>query len=498
VNDLISSSTDIHHSPSEVEKFPARPIRAEANLLRFPVFALTTKGLKNLDGIECSGRISRDDQTHQFRFRATRNTATRYPGPLARAVHIAFLSIITEAGLPTKQPLTWTWGELCRHMRISCSGCMVERLKAAILSTAGIVLWSESALYTKATGQRICTQEEGLHLYDRVVFRGTELPDGHCAESNGLWLSPWYRENLNALFTAPLDYSLWLYLNERSTIASRLYEFLLLNFYNPIPVVRINYETLTNFLPIHPEKYLSAAQRQIQTALTLLQDLHIIKSVEWSPARRGLAQLTFSRGSILQGATRDGAALPTGSVESLPDDMTVREIRNTHPPEWHLVREFHRLWSGNVFVKPTPKDLITARELLDQYGRTKLSTLLPLAIKKMKVEWPDAKTIGAVARYLPEVTAEHERRQRLEERRKLEDAKQQQESEDAARQAKERAALKLLWESMAPEEQRKIREKVLEGQPKRLLRDHPELVEKWCLMEFGCRRLQAPPTAVVD
>src|SRR5688500_4731775 len=60
-------------------------VRAEANLLRLPLFALHTKGLKSLDGIECTGRITRDGQTHQFTFQATRNTATLYPGPLARA-----------------------------------------------------------------------------------------------------------------------------------------------------------------------------------------------------------------------------------------------------------------------------------------------------------------------------------------------------------------------------------------------------------------------------
>src|ERR1043165_1059830 len=68
-------------------------IRAEANFLRLPLFALNTKNLKSLDGIECQGRITRDGQTQRFVFRATRNTATLYPGPLARAAHLAFLSL---------------------------------------------------------------------------------------------------------------------------------------------------------------------------------------------------------------------------------------------------------------------------------------------------------------------------------------------------------------------------------------------------------------------
>jgi hypothetical protein len=51
----------------------------------------------------------------------------------------------------------------------------------------------------------IRTQDEGLHLYERFAFIGSELPDGSIAEANFLWLSSWYLDNLNAMFTAPLD-----------------------------------------------------------------------------------------------------------------------------------------------------------------------------------------------------------------------------------------------------------------------------------------------------
>ena len=54
-------------------------MKAEANLLRLPLFALHTKGLRSLDGIECRGSLTRDGSAHDFIFRATRNTATAYP-----------------------------------------------------------------------------------------------------------------------------------------------------------------------------------------------------------------------------------------------------------------------------------------------------------------------------------------------------------------------------------------------------------------------------------
>ncbi|MEJ7639701.1 MAG: hypothetical protein WKF75_17445 [Singulisphaera sp.] len=103
-----------------------RFVKAEANLLRLPLFALHTKGLRSIDGIECRGKVNRDGVTHEFVFRATRNTATSYPGPLARTAHLAFLSLMTERGFPLQNPITWTWRDLCRRMGVSCSGRTVE------------------------------------------------------------------------------------------------------------------------------------------------------------------------------------------------------------------------------------------------------------------------------------------------------------------------------------------------------------------------------------
>src|SRR5438445_5951803 len=84
---------------------PGSLVKAEANLLRFPLFALSTKGLKTLDGIECRGTVRRGGTAHTFSLRVSRNTASLYPGPLARRVHFALLGIATERGLPLTNPV---------------------------------------------------------------------------------------------------------------------------------------------------------------------------------------------------------------------------------------------------------------------------------------------------------------------------------------------------------------------------------------------------------
>ena len=456
---------DAASQPAKFQESPARLVRAEANLLRFPLFALHTKGLKSLDGLECSGRITRDGQTHQFTFRATRNTATLYPGPLARAAHIAFLSILTEEGLPAKQPLQWSWRDLCRRMGIAYSGRTGEHLKEAVLSTAGIVIFSEHALYSKPSGQRIKTQEEALHLYDRVSFVGSELPDGTTADANELWLSDWYRQNIDALYTAPLDYQLWRFLEGQSAIASRLYEFLLLNFYGPVPVLRINYETLTQFLPVHAEKYLSAAKRQMQAAFQLLTDLHIIAKAEWAVSHGSLAQLHLYRGSVLPTVQEGRHGLPPASPEQIPDVIALKELRNLRPAEWQLMAEFYRVWTGEHLHRPTGKELSQAQALVTEFGLTRARSLIQFAVKRMKIEWPDAKTFGALSAYLPDAKRDLEREQHRREREQEEvtQTKVEQAAEARKRQSREEAERR--WQALSDAEKAEIRKAVLAKHP---------------------------------
>jgi hypothetical protein len=153
----------------------------------------------------------------------------------------------------------------------------------------------------------------GLALYDRFAFVGSQLPDGSRAEANYLWFADWYTQNLNAMFTAPLDYELWRWLDRRSPIASRLYEFLIINFYGAHPVLRINYETLAQFLPIKAERYRSSARRQLDPAFRLLTLSGVIDAAEWAESRRSIAQLHIRRGSQLA-SLRTQAALERAEV----------------------------------------------------------------------------------------------------------------------------------------------------------------------------------------
>lgn len=469
---------------SENRPVPSHSIAVEANLLKLPLFALHTKGLRSLDGFECRGRTNRGGQTREFLFRTARSTATMYPGPLSRSAHLAFLSLVTERGLPTQNPITWTWRELCRRMGTSPSGREVQQLKGAIEATAGLTIFSRDAVYLKPDGQPLQTRQ-ATHLYESVVFINEPLPDGGVADTNYLWLSPWYLENLNALFTAPLDHELWRHLDKSSPIASRLYEFLLINFYNGMPQFRINYGKLTQFLPVRPERYLSDAHRQLDPAFQLLQQVRLTDHVHWRERTGEIAQIHFDRGDRLDRLSRGGTRIMPPAASETAELLAVTEVRR--PPEGQLVSEFYRLWAGQAPARPRPKELALAKELNARFGRARMKALLPTLIALLKQRWPGAKTFVAVESYVNEAAAQFDQRQQTQKQRELIHRQWRTEEQEALRKAAERKAFDShwmpIWNQLPAADQEVIRQSVLSAHP--AFRHAPGILLTRCLEELS-------------
>jgi hypothetical protein len=465
---------------------PAPFVKAEANLLRFPFFALKTKGLKAVTGYECRGKLTRDGVTYKFNYKTSRNVETTYPGSLSRAVHLAFLTMLSEQGTPLRNPITWTWRELCRRMGISCSGRAISDLKQAILATRGVIIFSDQALYSKPDAKPICTQKEAVGLYERVVFLGADLPDGAgVADKNCLWLSQWYLDNLNALFTAPLNHELWLHLEQRSSIASRLYEFLLLNFHGT-PTLRIKYEKLAKFLPVRVEKHLSQARQQLNPALDLLVQSKVLQAFEWQYGKFGQVQLQFERGP--------NCGIPLDPSDRIDLDLAVDEelgqieVKEKRlPPEYLIVDEFNRQWQRSTHTEPSPKEMALARELLTQYGAAKLRILLPMVVKKLKAKWPEAKSFGSVVKYIGEAAKTHEREQARQDQQKRDQDKAGLRAVEQVQTRSEREEQRSRWEKLPAGVRREIEEKVEAENP--TLKTHPLFLEAMRLEEMDRRGL---------
>ena len=220
-------------------------LKAEATLLRLPIFALAVKGSTSLDGFEFRYSRRRGDRTVESIVRTERDEKDPYPGPLARRVHMAMLSLANDRGFPCDNPITWTWRDLCRRMGLPNSGRRVAELKAAIRATWALKIHGLDT----ADGR---THETWRRLYAEVEFFNEAKADGTSSDANRLWLAPWYLESLNNLHAAPLDYGFWKRLEKVGPLASRLYEYLVPAFYKR-DALEFAYDRLASAMPVVAE-----------------------------------------------------------------------------------------------------------------------------------------------------------------------------------------------------------------------------------------------------
>src|SRR5262249_46284088 len=151
--------------------------------------------------------------------------------------------------------------------------------------------------------------------------------------------------------------------------------------------------------------------RQLSGALDLLQQAQVIATVDWQEGKNSIAQLHLYRGSRLAASGTPAQTLPLTDGE-FADSLRVKELRNLKPPEWGIVTEFYRLLSGRDNIQPSKADLSTALGLVAEHGPVKAKALMPLVVAVLKEKWPDAKTFGAITRYVPDALAEYQRRER--------------------------------------------------------------------------------------
>lgn len=471
--------------------------KAEANLLRFPLFALSTKGLRTLDGIECRGTVRRQNVAREFSLRVTRNTAELYPGPLARRLHFALLGLAAERGFPVKNPITWTWRELCDRMGIAYGGkTTLRQLKKAIQSIHGVVIHSSEAIYSRLQGNALPVGEAGYHLYSAYAFRNETRPDGSVMDSNGVWFADWFLDNLNAFFSAPLNYDLWLSLDRHGPITSRLYEYLTLTFHGGRSRLVYNYMTLARMLPITPMPFPSDARRQMGPALAHLVANELLTSFEWAEGRDGQLQLNLTAGPRLRIGKTVPIHQPADSDPRVEDAVQVEELRSEQPPAWFLVRGFYQQWSGDSFVRPSTKELELAEQIITSHGQTKATELVSRVVKRMRIDWPDAKTFGAISRFLPQATVEAEKAVRRAEREHLEQEIDEREKMTLNRRPSH-AELETVWrpafEALSEPKRAAIRKQIAERYPYHLR--FPDLFERACWRELADRSKLVSPIA---
>ena len=446
-------------------------LKAEATLLRLPIFALAVKGSSSLDGFEFRFSRRRGERTVDSVIRTERDEKSAYPGPLARRVHMAILALATERGFPCANPITWTWRELCRQMGLPNSGRRVAELKAAIRSTWGLKIHG-----LDSTEER--TRESCRRLYVEIEFLNETRADGTSGNANRLWLAPWYLESLNKLHAAPIDYDLWKRLEKVGPLASRLYEYLVPAFYKR-DALEFAYDRLASAMPVVAESRRSHAIRQFAAALEVLKAENVVADSTWDAMKgTGRPKLILNRGSLLAPKTVDSAAAP---LEGPKDPVGPAEGDLARGAQ-QLAAEFYRLM-GRV-VAPLRSDLAIARDLIGKYGLARALEVLPDAVRRLRARFRNAETMGALVRYFAEAVIEADRRREEEQGRVEEQARQ---ATERARTTNDEAKRRAIWAALPDAWKDAIRKSILAEQP--LCQRFPALLEMACLQSLAL----APP-----
>jgi catalase len=107
---------------------------------------------------------------------------------------------------------------------------------------------------------------------------------------------------------------------------------------------------------------------------------------------------------------------------------------------------------------------------------------------------PDAKTFGAVARYLPDVNDDYDRKQQIVDRRKDEHVRQQawheKEKQKHAQQRQLLAQWRPVWESLTDADQERIRSDIRQQWPH--IARLPEMFDRYCIQQLARERSASP------
>jgi hypothetical protein len=440
-----------------------RILRAEATLLRLPVFALAIKGSASLDGFEFRRIGRRDGQVVESVIRTERDDQAAYPGPLSRRVHMALLDLVADRESPFENPLTWTWRDLCRRMGLPASGRRDAELKTALRATWGLKIFG---LKSKEGRDR----ETWRGLYAQCEFLNETNPDGTTCSANRLWLSPWYLESLNAFHSAPIVYELWKKLDRIGPLASRLYEFLVPSFYKH-ETLELAYDRLALAMPVVVETRRSHAIRQFAPALDAAVENGLVAGFAWDAMKTtGRPKLILDRGKRL--------APPESSKTENAAEATPTLVIDPSVPK-RFAAEFYRLM-GTPDTNPLRSDLALAGSLIAQHGTERAFAILPTAVRLLKARFRNAETMGALVRYVEEAVREQDKRQDDSEREKTARvAKAKRETSEVEADVKRKA----LWDALPEAQRAALRAQVLIERP--ALKRFPSMIEARCIANLS-------------
>lgn len=239
--------------------------RAERNFLKYPFFDTSKSSTRGMIRIEET--VHTEEGTVELLWEVSRHLDRKFPGELACKIHRQVVERIVSE---TRKPISGlirlgSYRDICNMLGIEYTGKQAAAIKDTLRDVQFTGVRAQWTFYSKTKKGYI---DDSFHLYDRIIFTGQYLPNGEIADAIYIVLGSWYVESVNANYVVPLDFN---YHKElKGTIATRMYEWLSLNFFvaldNGRSSIRPRYSTIGRDFPLVVQNAKWKAKQQLKDA----------------------------------------------------------------------------------------------------------------------------------------------------------------------------------------------------------------------------------------
>jgi hypothetical protein len=442
---------EIPHRPST----PPSSGRDELNLIDFPISVLQYQQPLDADGnrpdeLVCVIRSFDRYLGEVVPRKLTRRTASKhgFPTPLEEEVLIALLTLTRLKNDFASPRVSFRNAELFDLMGWPSNGNSSERLGVALDRLKGLTLKYENAW---TTGKNKYEKEFTTGLLDsyQFVVQTMGTSEGK-AESWVQWASEVFADiqqgNVKELNTDR-------YFSLDRPIARRLYRFLDKHL-EETPQFNMELLTFAAHLGISGTTHVGKIKERLMPGVKALEEMgDFIEPMAPKErfVKRGAGDwcVQFSRASC-----RDAG------VRQSPSTNKRREHRLSDSAAKTLVSEFYTSWSGDQQHLVTRHELFQAQTVISRYGAEYVNELLPVLVKIMKQQFPDARAFGAANNYWHDADKSLKRRQANLQKEREPMVQREVEQANAKQEQARLEARRERWNRLTAEQQQAIRGRV--------------------------------------
>jgi len=274
-------------SQMELELNIPQTLRTEFNFLKFPFFDLAKDSQRKRIKIE--EVVDTKEGKFRILWLVTRDVEGQFPGDFEKRLHRAIEQVINVTPKPVSNPLRLgSLRYIASLMGINAdSGKNRDDIQKAFKNIVKASIEAEGTYQLKEAKSKRYIKDT-FHLYDRVIFKGEELPDGGVADCVYLMLGSWYLQNINNHYVVPLD---WRFYNQLAgSITTRMYEYLCIYFYRALEQGQqyheMLYSQMCNYFPLTPQFPRWKARGQLKQAHETLTASKYFAKVDWLETTR--------------------------------------------------------------------------------------------------------------------------------------------------------------------------------------------------------------------